>query len=85
MGGLSELKIESALVREQSLAAGASPVSLKLRTRTGALVVGGRRGDKLLENPDSHSAFEPGDIVYFVGTSRTLRDALPLFDPAATG
>ncbi len=85
MGGLSELKIESALVREQSLAAGASPVSLKLRTRTGALVVGVRRGDKLLENPDPHSAFEPGDIVYFVGTSGALRDALPLFDPAATG
>jgi len=82
MRGLSELKIESALVREQSLAAGASPVSMKLRTRTGALVVGVRRGDKLLENPDPHSAFEPGDIVYFVGTSAALRDALPLFDPA---
>jgi CPA2 family monovalent cation:H+ antiporter-2 len=80
--GLDEMKIESALVRPHSPVAGASPVTLQLRSRTGALVVGVRRGERLLENPDPTIPFEPGDIVYFVGTPEGLRRALPLFDPA---
>jgi CPA2 family monovalent cation:H+ antiporter-2 len=79
---LSELKIESVLVREQSQAAGASPVSMQLRSTTGVLVVGLRRGEALLQNPDPKACFEPGDIVYFVGTSAGIRAALPLFDSA---
>ncbi|RYZ06441.1 MAG: sodium:proton exchanger [Myxococcales bacterium] len=79
---LSELKIESVLVREQSQAAGASPVSMQLRSTTGVLVVGVRRGEQLLQNPDPQASFEAGDIVYFVGTSSEIRAALPLFDGA---
>jgi monovalent cation:H+ antiporter-2, CPA2 family len=82
VGALSELKIESALVQEQSRAAGASPVTLRLRSDTGALVVGVRRGDKLLEKPDPTVPFQPGDVVYFVGTSEALARALALFDVA---
>jgi CPA2 family monovalent cation:H+ antiporter-2 len=78
--GLAELKIESALVRPLSPAMGSSPVDMKLRSTTGVLVVGVRRGDKLLQNPDPHVPFESDDIVYFVGTSQALRRALPLFD-----
>ena len=37
--------------------------SLQLRTRTGALVVGVRRGDRLLESPDPSVQFEAGDVV----------------------
>jgi CPA2 family monovalent cation:H+ antiporter-2 len=77
---LSELKIESVLVRANSAAAGASPVQMSLRSSTGVLVVGIRRGDRLLQNPDPNSAFEAGDIVYFVGTSSAIREAQPLFD-----
>jgi CPA2 family monovalent cation:H+ antiporter-2 len=77
---LSELKIESVLVRENSAAAGASPAGLNLRSTTGVLVVGLRRGEKLLQNPDPNSAFEAGDVVYFVGTSSAIREAVPLFD-----
>ncbi len=47
---------------------------------TGVLVVGLRRGEQLLQNPDPAAAFEPGDIVYVVGTSSAIREALPLFD-----
>jgi CPA2 family monovalent cation:H+ antiporter-2 len=79
--GLNEMKIESALVRPESAAAGASPASLKLRTETGALVVGIRRGEVLFENPDPMQPFEPGDVVYFVGKSSALKKTLPLFDP----
>ncbi|HEY6080448.1 MAG TPA: cation:proton antiporter, partial [Polyangiaceae bacterium] len=67
--GLAELKIESVLVRERSSAAGESPKSLDLRRTTGVLVVGVRRGDTLLQHLDPAAAFEPGDVVYFVGTS----------------
>jgi monovalent cation:H+ antiporter-2, CPA2 family len=77
---LADLKIESVLVQEQSQAAGSSPVSLRLRSTAGVLVVGVRRGAQLLQNPDPHACFEPGDIVYFVGTSSEIRAALPLFD-----
>jgi CPA2 family monovalent cation:H+ antiporter-2 len=77
---LSELKIESVLVRENSAAAGASAVRMNLRSTTGVLVVGLRRGEKLLQNPDPTASFEAGDVVYFVGTSSAIREALPLFD-----
>jgi len=79
--GLDEMKIESALVREKSAAAGASPVSLRLRSDTGALVVGVRRAGHLLEKPDPAICFEQGDVVYLVGTPDALRRALLLFDP----
>lgn len=81
VGALAELKIECVLVHEQSPAAGASPVTLRLRSETGALVVGVRRGDKLLEKPDPTVPFQPGDVVYFVGTSDALTRALALFEP----
>jgi CPA2 family monovalent cation:H+ antiporter-2 len=77
---LSELKIESVLVRENSAAAGSSAVQMRLRSATGVLVVGVLRGEELLQNPDPHRLFLPGDIVYFVGTSTAIREALPLFD-----
>ncbi len=76
---LAGLKIESALVLPDSPVAGASPVSLRLRSETGALVVGVQRGDVLLERPDPTVPFEPGDVVYFVGTEDALALALPLF------
>lgn len=83
--GLDDLKIESALVREQSAAAGKSPLELRLRSETGALVVGIRREDRLMENPDPGEPFQPGDIVYFVGKSSSLKKTLPLFDPLYMG
>ena len=80
--GLDELKIESALVRADSPAIGASPASLKLRSETGALVVAVRRAGKLQERPDPMVPFEAGDVLYLVGTSRAIQRALVLLDPA---
>lgn len=82
VGALAELKIESARVQEDSAACGQSPATLQLRTRTGALVVGVRRGDRLLESPDPSVQFEAGDVVYFVGTSDALRRGMAMFDSA---
>jgi CPA2 family monovalent cation:H+ antiporter-2 len=79
--GLDELKIESALVREGSAAAGTSLFAMRLRSDTGALVVGVRRGDVLLEKPDPHMPFQLGDVAYLVGTARAIRRAMRRFDP----
>jgi CPA2 family monovalent cation:H+ antiporter-2 len=73
---LDEMKIESFLVREGMASVGRSPVQLELRRTTGALVVGVKRNEKLLENPDPTTAFEPGDIVFLVGTSDAVRAAI---------
>ncbi|MBK6535645.1 MAG: cation:proton antiporter [Deltaproteobacteria bacterium] len=81
--GLDELKIESAIIREGSPAAGRSAVSLRLRSVTGALVVGVRRGEQLMERPDPNVPFEPGDVVYFVGTPGAVGRALDQFNPRA--
>lgn len=83
VSGLADLKIEHALVRAGSAVCGASPVSLRLRSETGALVVGVRRGQQLLERPDPAEPFLAGDDVYFVGTGEALRLALELFERQA--
>lgn len=73
---LSELKIESFLVRDGMVSAGRSAVQLELRRTTGALVVGVKRKEKLLENPDPNIAFEAGDVVFLVGTSDQVKSAI---------
>ncbi len=82
---LDDLKIESALVDAASRAAGSSPISLRLQTDTGALVVGIRRADALLERVDAHAPFEPGDVVYLVGTSGALERALAIYFSRPSG
>lgn len=73
--GLAELKIESVLIRESTVGEGSSPVKLRLRSRTGALVVAVRRNHDLLNQPDPNVPFQVGDIVYLVGTSEAIRSA----------
>lgn len=79
VGALGDLKIECTSVRPGSQAADRSAVELRLRSTTGALVVAVRRDDALLEHPDPHQPFLPGDVVYFVGTRQAIERALPLF------
>lgn len=84
VSALDDIKIECALVHEQCGAAGQSAVELHLRSTTGALVVAVRRGDRLLDHPDPTAPFQPGDVVYFVGTNESIARAMPLFswDPS---
>ncbi len=79
--GLDEMKIESVLVREGSTAEGTSAATLRLRSETGALVMGIRRGDALMQAPDPATPYEAGDIVYLGGTSAAIRSALAWFEP----
>jgi monovalent cation:H+ antiporter-2, CPA2 family len=79
--GLDELKIEPILVHAESAAAGASAISLRLRSSTGVLLVGLRRNEQLLETLDDTATLAPGDIAYLVGTGDALARASGLFDP----
>jgi CPA2 family monovalent cation:H+ antiporter-2 len=73
---LAELKIESVLIQENSAGAGHSAIALDLRSTTGALVVAVRRGERLLEQPDPTAPFQPGDVVYLVGTGGAIGAAI---------
>ncbi|ANM29438.1 sodium:proton exchanger [Acidobacteria bacterium Mor1] len=79
--GLDELKVETVLVREGAPVVGKSPVSMRLRSVTGALVVGARRDGRLLQKPDPTESFHVGDEVYLLGTEEALDLAIDLFEP----
>ncbi|MCA9528051.1 MAG: cation:proton antiporter, partial [Myxococcales bacterium] len=83
--GLDAMKIETARVEAGSAVDGASLAGLRLRSETGALVVGVRRGEVLLERPDPTVPFEAEDTVYLVGTGEALERALALFERPAGG
>ncbi len=78
-GGIDGIKIESMLVRENAAVAGKSPVELRLRSSTGVLVIALRRGAEFFSEPDPHQNFQPGDIVYVVGSTEAIESALHLF------
>lgn len=82
VGGLAELKVESILVQAGARAVGASLAALRLRSETGALLVGVRRADQLLQDHAPHAAFEVGDVVYLVGEPDAIRLASELFSAA---
>jgi monovalent cation:H+ antiporter-2, CPA2 family len=77
---LDQLKVESAIVRSGSAVCQRSPVELRLRSETGALVVGIKRDGELLPNSDPTQPFEVGDVVYLIGDAAALAKALPRFD-----
>ena len=79
--GLGELEIESLRVEPGSAAVASSALSLRIRSETGALMVGVRRGEALLERPDPSAPFEVGDVVYFVGKLDALERVQALFAP----
>lgn len=83
--GLDELKIETVRVRPGSPAVGASLATMQLRSKTGALVVGMRRGATLIEMTDPTLAFEIEDTVYLAGTKPAIRRALLCFDEESDG
>jgi CPA2 family monovalent cation:H+ antiporter-2 len=77
-GALAELKIESALVRAGSAAAGKSAKDLEIRKHTGALVVALARAGNLVEQPAA-VAFLVDDIVYLVGEKHSVERAVKMF------
>jgi CPA2 family monovalent cation:H+ antiporter-2 len=81
--GLDALHIESVLVTEGNPATRCSTIELGVRQQTGALIVAVRRGGELITQPDPHAAFQPGDVVYLVGSHESLEQATALLTGAA--
>lgn len=77
---LDELKVESFLVKESSFVRNKSLSELKLRTATNATVVAVRHDGKLLEHPDATIKFSEGDILYLVGSKKSVGKALTLME-----
>jgi CPA2 family monovalent cation:H+ antiporter-2 len=80
---LADLKIDSMLVKEGSHAVGRTALELELRSKTRALIVAVRRGERLLDHPDPEEPFAVGDIIYLVGDSPAIRQAVSLLDQNA--
>lgn len=78
MRALADLKLESVLIEAGAPGAGKSAVQLDLRRKTGALMIAVQRGPALLEEPDPHSAWEAGDVVFLAGSSDAIRKATAL-------
>lgn len=80
---LSELKIESVLVKPSSRAVGKSAVELAVRRKTRALIVAVRRGERLLDEPDPTALFEADDVIYLVGSLDAVKAGMELLTEAA--
>jgi CPA2 family monovalent cation:H+ antiporter-2 len=80
---LDDLKIECLRVLPGAPLEGKTPAALQIRATTGALVVGVRRGERLVEGFAPDSRFELDDVVYFVGTEEALRSAMRRFGELA--
>lgn len=83
VSALDGMKIESMLVRLASPVLDRSPRDLQLRSQTGALVVGVRRNDMLLDSPGPDDAFQLDDTVFLVGTTESIERASILFAPVS--
>jgi CPA2 family monovalent cation:H+ antiporter-2 len=77
-----ELDVDTLDVAESSAVAGENPVTLKLRTRTGAMVLAVIRGSDVLHDVDHAFRFAPRDLVVMVGTEEALGRARALFAEA---
>ncbi len=83
--GLDEMHIESVLLSEGNPATMRSTIDLGVRQQTGALIVAIRRDGSLIAHPDPHLPFNPGDIVYLVGSFEAIDQATALLTgPNAT-
>ena len=78
MQALADLKLERVLIEAGAPGAGKSAVQLDLRRKTGALMIAVQRGLALLDQPDPHVPWEPGDVVFLAGTGDALRKATEL-------
>jgi monovalent cation:H+ antiporter-2, CPA2 family len=77
VAALAEMKVESVLVEPDSPARGKSPVELDVRRRTGASIIGVRRGGALTDGA-ADDLFIDGDTIYLAGTGDAIRAAIEL-------
>jgi CPA2 family monovalent cation:H+ antiporter-2 len=78
----SQLDVELCSLREGTPAVGQSLAEINLRAKTGATVIGVRRGKEMLANPGPDFRFTVGDIVILLGDRPQLDRAIFALDPS---
>ncbi len=76
---LSDIKVETVVVREGSTGALRSPRELDLRGTTGALLVAVQRDDQMFPHPRPDEPLLPGDVAYLIGDVDAVHRAVRLF------
>lgn len=77
-GDAIELNVQSISIPDKSRMAGLSLRDMELRTRTGATVVGIRRGGDRIVNPGPDEVVAAGDQVFLLGTQGQIQAAADL-------
>ena len=75
-----ELDVDTLDVAPSSEVVGQNPVSLRLRSRTGAIVLAVLRGGEVLHDVDEAFAFRAQDLVVMVGSEDALNRTRGLFE-----
>jgi CPA2 family monovalent cation:H+ antiporter-2 len=75
---LREARLETVEVRSGTEAAGKMIAELRLRTQTGASIVGIERNGNSIVNPGPHEELESGDQVLLIGSEEQLQAATEL-------
>jgi CPA2 family monovalent cation:H+ antiporter-2 len=79
---LADVKVESCLLRGNSPCVGRSLQELDVRRQSGATVIAIRRGDERLINPPPDTRLAEGDVLFVLGDSPQIGQAVALFDPS---
>jgi CPA2 family monovalent cation:H+ antiporter-2 len=77
---LIDVDTETYLVKEGSYASGRSIKELRLRSTTGATVIAIKRGNEIIPSPGLEFVFNPGDILYLIGSQESLSKAFALME-----
>ena len=67
LGAMPQMTVDRIALDANAVAAGKSLAQLKLRSRTGALVLSIRREDSDVPTPDPRFRLAPGDVLTVVG------------------
>jgi CPA2 family monovalent cation:H+ antiporter-2 len=79
---MREAKLRTIPIKENSPVAGKLIGEIRLRTKSGASIVGIERGGENLINPGSDEELKPGDRVLLLGNLTQLEAAENLMKPA---
>ena len=70
---ISDITLQKILVDEHTKLKGVDIRTSRLRERTNGLVIGIERNQERILNPDSHTIFEWGDIIWIVGDRKKIQ------------
>jgi K+:H+ antiporter len=77
---LTDIDTETYLIDDRSHASGRSIKELRIRSTTGATVIAVKRANEIIPSPGLDFVFNPGDILYLIGSKESLAKAFELLE-----